>query len=209
MDKLDLKKELRDLYQPSAKEVALVDAPPMRFLMVDGSGDPNTSAEYKKAVETLFGVSYAIKFAIKKGKLAIDYGVMPLEGLWWADDMTRFSVEDKHNWKWTMMIAQPDFVSAEAVESAIAATRKKKGPGGLADLRLQTFAEGTCAQILHVGPFTTEGPTIAKVHAFIAAHGELRGKHHEIYLSDVTKADPAKWKTIIRQPCAIDQREAK
>lgn len=200
MDKRDFKKELKELYQPSAKEVVLVDVPAMRFLMVDGFGDPNTSAEYKKAVETLFGVSYALKFAVKKGALAIDYAVMPLEGVWWADDMTRFNVEDKSNWKWTMMIAQPEFVSDDMVGSAIAATQKKKGPDALADLRLETFAEGKCAQILHVGPFTAEGPTIAKVHAFIAEHGELRGKHHEVYLSDVTKADPAKWKTIIRQP---------
>lgn len=200
MDKRDLKKELKHVYQPSAKEVTLVNVPPMRFLMVDGSGDPNTSAEYKKAVETLFSVSYTLKFAVKKGKLAIDYAVMPLEGLWWADDMARFNVEDKSNWKWTMMIAQPDFASDEMVESAIAATQKKKGTGALADLRLQPFAEGICAQILHIGPFTTEGSTIANVHAFIAERGELRGKHHEIYLSDVTKADPAKWKTIIRQP---------
>jgi hypothetical protein len=202
MDKRDLKKELKEAYQPSAKEVTQLDVPPMRFLMVDGAGDPNASAEYKKAVETLFGVSYALKFAVKKSKLAIDYGVMPLEGLWWADDMTRFSVEDKRNWKWTMMIAQPDFASDDMAQVAIAATRKKKGPDGMAPVRLQTFAEGTCAQILHVGPFSAEGPTIAKVHAFIAARGSLRGKHHEIYLSDITKADPAKWKTIIRQPFA-------
>lgn len=202
MDKRDLKKELKEAYQPSAKEVTQLDVPPMRFLMVDGAGDPNASAEYKKAVETLFGVSYALKFAVKKSKLAIDYGVMPLEGLWWADDMTRFSVEDKQNWKWTMMIAQPDFASDDMAQAAIAATRKKKGTDGMAPVRLQTFAEGTCAQILHVGPFSAEGPTIAKVHAFIAARGSLRGKHHEIYLSDVTKADPAKWKTIIRQPFA-------
>jgi hypothetical protein len=116
--------------------------------------------------------------------------------------MTRFSVEDKHNWKWTMMIAQPDFASDDMAQAAIAATRKKKGADGMAPVRLQTFAEGTCAQILHVGPFSAEGPTIAKVHAFIAARGSLRGKHHEIYLSDITKADPAKWKTIIRQPFA-------
>ena len=200
MKKIDFKKDFKRLYQPSAKEAALVEAPAMNFLMVDGEGDPNTSRSYQDAVEALFSVAYAIKFKVKK-TLAIDYGVLPLEGLWWADDMVAFSVEDKSNWKWTMMIMQPEFISAALVRDTIAEVKKKKDLPALAQLRHEPFAEGKSAQILHIGPFSAEGPTIAKVHAFIASlGGKLSGKHHEIYLSDIRKADPAKWKTVIRQP---------
>lgn len=199
MKKIDLKKELKHLYQPSAKEVARVDVPAMNFLMIDGEGDPNTARSYQEAVEALFSVAYAIKFKVKK-TLAIDYGVLPLEGLWWADDMAKFSVDDKSGWKWTMMIMQPEFVSAALVRDTISEVKKKKDLPALGKLRFEPFSEGKAAQILHIGPFTAEGPTVARVHAFIAVNGKLSGKHHEIYLSDIRKADPAKWKTVIRQP---------
>lgn len=201
MGKLDLKKTLKPLYQPSSKEVAQVDVPASNFLMIDGSGDPNTSPAYTEAVSALFAVAYAIKFMVRKSALAIDYGVMPLEGLWWADDMRRFTTEDKSNWLWTMMIAQPPFVTRDLVDSAIAEVKRKKNPAAISMLRFEPYAEGCCAQIMHIGPFSAEGPTIDKLHRFIETSGhQLRGKHHEIYLSDITKADPAKWKTIIRQP---------
>jgi hypothetical protein len=199
MEKIDLKKDLKHLYQPSSKVVAQLDVPTMNYLMIDGEGDPNTSQTYAEAVETLFMVSYAVKFMVKKS-VAIDYGVMPLEGLWWADDMSRFSVEDKSDWKWTMLILQPDFVTRETIESAIGDVKKKKNPNAIDKLRFKAFSEGKCAQILHVGPFSEEGPTIERVHQFIDSNSQLRGKHHEIYLSDIRKANPAKWKTIIRQP---------
>jgi hypothetical protein len=200
MKKIDFKKELRRLYLPSAKEAELVEAPPMNFLMVDGAGDPNRERSYQQAVEALFSAAYAVKFKVKK-TLAIDYGVPPLEGLWWADDMAAFASGDKAGWKWTMMIMQPEFVSAAMVRDTIAEVGNKKDLPALARMRLAKFAEGKSAQILHVGPFSTEGPTIAKVHAFIASlGGRLHGKHHEIYLSDIRKADPAKWKTVVRQP---------
>ncbi|MBU2809131.1 hypothetical protein HF285_12925 [Acidithiobacillus ferrooxidans F221] len=200
MQIVDLKKELRQLYQPSAKEVCEVQVPPMIFLMIDGEGDPNTAQGYAEAVEALFSVSYTIKFMVKKGTLATDYGVMPLEGLWWADDMSSFSANDKSKWKWTMMIMQPAFVTKEIIGNAIAEVKRKKDPPALAKLRIEKFVEGRCAQILHIGPFSEEGPTIERVHQYIDARGKLTGKHHEIYLSDIRKADPTKWKTIIRQP---------
>lgn len=201
MKTLDWKKELKPLYQPSTKEVVTVDVPALNFLMVDGKGDPNTAQEYADAVEVLFTVAYTLKFMVKKSALAIDYGVMPLEGLWWSDDMSKFSTEDKSNWLWTMMIAQPPFVAPAMVEVAVAEVKRKKNPASLSRLRFEAFSEGQCAQIMHVGPFSEEGPNIARVHDFIVASGNrLRGKHHEIYLSDIRKADPAKWKTIIRQP---------
>ncbi len=201
MKKLDLKKELKHLYQTSAKEVVEVEVPTMNYLMVDGEGDPNTVSAFAEAVEALFTVSYTLKFMVKKGALATDYGVMPLEGLWWADDMSKFSIEDKSNWKWTVMIAQPPFITQTMVDVALAEVKKKKNPAALFRLRFETFTEGKCAQILHIGPFSAEGPTIAKLHQFIeTSGGKLCGKHHEIYLSDIRKAAPKKWKTIIRQP---------
>jgi hypothetical protein len=199
MEKIDLKKDLKHLYQPSSKVVAQVNVPTMNYLMIDGEGDPNTSQTYAEAVETLFMVSYTVKFKVKK-TAAIDYTVMPLEGLWWTDDMSRFTVEDKSDWKWTMLILQPDFVARETIESAIGELKKKKNPNVIAKVRFEAFSEGKCAQILHVGPFSEEGPTIVKVHQYIDSSSKLTGKHHEIYLSDIRKANPAKWKTIIRQP---------
>ncbi len=202
MQKVDLKKDLKPLYQPSAKEAVLIDVPTMSYLMVDGEGDPNTSQAYADAVEVLFMVSYAVKFMVKKGASAIDYGVMPLEGLWWADDMSKFSTSDKSSWKWTMMILQPSFATQAIIASAMADVKKKKNPRALSRLRLEALSEGRCAQILHVGPFSEEGPTIEKLHQFIDSMSQRTGKHHEIYLSDIRKADPSNWKTIIRQPMA-------
>lgn len=200
MKKIDLRKHLKSLYQPPPREVVQVKVPAMNFLMVDGQGDPNTAQAYAEAVEALYAVSYAVKFMVKKGRREIDYAVMPLEGLWWADDMAKFSVADKSSWKWTMMIMQPDFVTKELVDSATAAVMKKKRLAAISRVRFESMSEGLCAQILHVGPFSAEGPTIEKLHAFIDARGRRRGKHHEIYLSDIRKAAPERWRTVIRQP---------
>ena len=200
MEKMDFKKELKHLYQAPAANPVLVEVPALNYLMVDGEGDPNTAPAYAEAIETLFAVSYTLKFMIKKGPSAMDYGVMPLEGLWWADDMAAFARKDKSSWKWTAMIMQPALVSAALVESAVAEVKRKKDPVALSKLRFEAFAEGQCAQILHVGPFSEEGPTIEKLHRFIDARGQRSGKHHEIYLSDIRRAEPSKWKTIIRQP---------
>ena len=197
MLKIDFKQELKHLYRPSAKEVVQVEVPAMNYLMIDGMGDPNSSKEYAAAVEALFSVSYTIKFMVKKGTLAIDYTVMPLEGLWWADDMSTFSVDDKSNWKWTMMIMQPSFITDEMIDSAVVTVMKKHPNFVVNQLRFEKFVEGVCAQILHIGPFRDEGPIIERVHHYIESVGELSGKHHEIYLSDIRKADPSKWKTVI------------
>lgn len=200
MKKFDLKKELKNLYQPSAKDAAQLEVPTFKFLMVDGEGDPNTSLAYAQAVEALFSVSYTAKFMVKKGPQQLDYAVMPLEGLWWADDMSAFVTGDKAKWKWTMMIMQPPFVANEIIEAALAEVRRKKNLPGIDKLRLEDFSEGLCAQILHVGPFSEEGSTIERLHEFIDARSRRTGKHHEIYLSDIRRADPKKWKTIIRHP---------
>lgn len=201
MEKIDLRKELKLLYHSSAREATVIEVPSMNFLMVDGEGDPNTSQAYAEAIEALFTVSYTLKFLVRKGDPAIDYGVMPLEGLWWADDMEAFSQADKSNWKWTAMIMQPPFVTSELIGQALAEVKKKKNPAAVSAVRFERFSEGECAQIMHIGPFSEEGPAIATLHRFIADRGRRRvGRHHEIYLSDIRRADPAKWKTIIRQP---------
>jgi len=200
MMKIDFKKELKHLYNPSSKKVVIVDVPKMNFLMVDGAGDPNTAKEYKDAVEVLFAVSYALKFLVKKGN-AIDYGVMPLEGLWWTDDMTQFSTENKDIWKWTSMIMQPKYVTEDLVGQALEQVEKKKNLSALSEIRYGSFHEGLSVQIMHIGPYSDEGPTIEKLHNFIREAGhELRGKHHEIYLSDPRRSAPEKMKTVIRQP---------
>ena len=202
MKKIDLRKELKHLYGASAREVREGDVPAMNFLMIDGQGDPNRERSFGEAVEALFGLSYTLKFAVKKGPLALDFGVMPLEGLGWADDMENFSIDDKSAWKWTVMIMQPDFITAEMVAEATEALRKKKNPPALDLVRFERFEEGKSAQILHVGPFSEEGPTIARLHEYIDARSRRRGRHHEIYLSDIRRAAPEKWRTIIRQPMA-------
>ena len=200
MKKIDYKKELKQCYQPSARKVEIVDVPRMTFLMADGKGDPNTSQAFQDAVEALFSVSYILKFMIKKGEGRIDYAVMPLEGLWWADDMSHFSVDRRDDWKWTIMIMQPEFITRELIDKAIEQAQKKKDINS-SKVRFEPFAEGRSAQILHIGPFSEEGPTVEKIHHFITENGfTLTGKHHEIYLSDIRKGAPEKWKTIIRQP---------
>jgi hypothetical protein len=202
MQKIDLKQELKHLYHAPKGDVVELDVPPIQYLMIDGAGDPTTSAHYANAVEALFSVSYAAKFMVKKGPSGIDYAVMPLEGLWWSDDMASFVANDRSKWQWTMMIHQPSFVDASLLHDALADVKRKKGLDTIDALRVERFTEGRCAQTLHVGPFTEEGPTIQRVHDFIEARGKLAGKHHEIYLSDIRRADPSRWKTIIRQPMA-------
>jgi hypothetical protein len=198
--KIDLKKELKHLYSPSAKEVTIVEVPRMNFLMIDGSGDPNTSQEYRDAVEALFGVSYTLKFMMKKTG-AVDYAVMPLEGLWWVDDMSKFSVRNKDSWKWTSMIMQPDQITKDSVAKALEEMKKRKKLPALSKIRFESFHEGKSAQILYIGPFSEEGPAIQKIHETIRKNGgTLEGKHHEIYLTDPRKAAPEKMKTILRQP---------
>jgi hypothetical protein len=198
--KVDLKKELKELYVPSSKEVSIVRVPKMNFLMIDGIGDPNTSKAYSDSIETLYSVSYSIKFILKKEK-EIDYVVMPLEGLWWAEDMGQFSTKNKDKWKWTSMIMQPDFVDKKVFEMAFEQVKIKKNLLMLSKIRFQSFSEGLSVQIMHIGPYSAEIPTIEKLHKFVKESGHnLRGKHHEIYLSDPRKTAPERIKTIIRQP---------
>ena len=198
---IDLKTELMALYSAPSANPVIVDVPPMNFLMVDGAGDPNSAPAYAAAVAALYATSYTLKFMFKRGAEAINYSVMPLEGLWWADDMADFAKGDKSNWKWTAMIMQPAFVTHVEVVRAIDSVRKKHPSDALGRLRFESFREGQAAQIMHVGPYSAEGTNIAKVHTFIeASGGRLSGKHHEIYLGDPRRSALEKLKTIIRQP---------
>lgn len=207
MAKRDLKKELKHLYNPGSRDITLVDVPAMNFLMVDGEGDPNTAQQYREAVECLYAVSYTLKFMIKKAKGGVDYGVMPLEGLWWGDDMNVFLEGNKDCWKWTAMIMQPEFVTRALLQEACTQVQKKKELPALSTLRLESFREGKSAQIMYLGRYADEGPTIQRIHAFIKEQGGcLTGKHHEIYLGDPRRTAPEKLKTVIRQPFEIGHR---
>ena len=198
-DKVDLKRVLKQQYTAKAAP-ALVDVVEMQFLMVDGAGDPNTSAEYAEAVGALYGAAYTIKFREKAA--GRDFVVPPLEALWWADDMDAFPGADKDSWQWTAMIALPDSVPSSVVEGAMAGMAAgDEPPPGLGRVRLDRLAEGRSAQVLHLGPYADEAPTIQRLHDFIDAEGlQRRGLHHEIYLSDPRRTAPEKLKTIIRQP---------
>ncbi|NTW61525.1 hypothetical protein HGB24_02465 [Candidatus Saccharibacteria bacterium] len=203
MIKIDYKKDMRNLYSGKVGEVVTVEVPEMNYLMIDGHGDPNTSKEFADALQTLYPLAYTIKFDCKKN-LDNDFAVMPLEGLWWADDMNDFLYAKKDNWSWTVMIAQPDFVTKDIVSRSIEAVTKKKSPPLIDKVRFESYAEGRSAQVMYVGAYSDEGPTIAKMHEYIkSSGGKLDGKskyHHEIYLSDQRRTDPSKLKTIIRQP---------
>ena len=199
--KVDLKKEYQELYK-AGKNPALVRVPAFNYLALDGRGDPNTSPQYAVAVEALFGLAYTLKFRLKKGPEALDYVVMPLEGQWWAEDMDKFAETPKSEWFWTMSILQPPEITPDHLERAREEVRQKKNPAALDQVRLESVEDGLSAQVLHLGSYADEGPTIERLHQFIHESGhELWGKHREIYLSDPRRAAPDKLKTIIRQPC--------
>jgi hypothetical protein len=171
--------------------------------MIHGKGDPNTSKEYSDAIETLYPVAYTIKFMCKN-TLQKDFAVMPLEGLWWSKDMNSFTTTDKSDWLWTAMIMQPDFIGEDIFHKAVNLVVEKKNPASLHKIRFEQYEEGRAAQILYIGPYADEGPTIQNLHAYIKQQGGVlennSKQHHEIYLSDPRRTDPAKLKTIIRQP---------
>lgn len=201
MEKLDLKKQWKQLYQPPTGTVTAVLVPPLTYLMVDGEGDPNSSVAFQQAIEALYSLSYTLKFSLKKSPHPVDYGVMPLEGLWWTDDPRAFYFSDKSAWKWTAMILQPGFITKKQIMGAFDEVRRKKNPTALDRVRVEALDEGEAAQVLYVGPFSNEGPTIQRIHGFIHDAGkQLHGKHHEIYLNDPRRTAPEKLKTVLRQP---------
>lgn len=205
MDNYDIKRVRPDLYGARRGRFDLIDVPSMPFLMADGHGDPNTSPRYAEVVEALFVASYAVR-AVAKRDLGLVHTVGPLEGLWSAQDLEVFHTRAKACWDWTMMIVQPPWVTRDLVDHAIDLVAAKRGADaahGLgAVVRWEEFGEGLSVQTLHVGSYDDEGPTIAAMHdGFLPAEGlSLRGRHHEIYLSDVRRTAPEKLRTILRQP---------
>jgi len=192
------------LYSPSAKAVVKTDVPSFNFLKIDGKGDPNTSESFQTAVESLFALSYMLKFKKKSESQDLDFVVMPLEVLWWADDMDAFLTGKKDQWEWTCMIHQPDFITQTDVENAKITVTTKKGIAEVNKVRFQPFHEGKSAQILYVGPYADEAPAIREIHVFIKDNGYQRdGFHHEIYLNDPRRTAQEKLKTIIRQPMRL------
>lgn len=203
MGKYDVKRELKSLYAPKNTSWELVDVLPQQFIAVDGAGDPNTSSEYTNAVEALFTVAYAIKFASKaEGQ---DLVVGPLEGLWWADDPEVFIARDKAAWSWRMLISQPDWIGVDIIDDAKLRAAKKKDNPAIAEVCREGMYEGTCAQALHVGSYDDEGPVLAELRDTFIPANELRmsGLHHEVYLSDPRRTEPAKLKTVLRQPLVV------
>lgn len=199
MSATDWKKILKPLFSPSAKEPQLVEVPERSFLAIDGVGDPEAPA-FQEAIGALYSLAYTIKFALKAQ--GVEFSVMPLEGLWAMADGSAFDVNARDRWGWTAMIGQPDAVKPEHVSQALDAIRKKKKHTPAHDrVRFERIREGLAAQIMHIGPYAEEGPTVEQLHAFVAAHGyELHGLHHEIYLGDPRRSAPEKLKTILRHP---------
>jgi hypothetical protein len=200
LEKVDFKKEYRSFYT-AKRDPGIVDVPPLQFLMVDGAGNPNTSSRFPECMAGLYPVAYGLRFAVKAEE-QIAYSVMPLQGLWWLPDGD-FDFTRKDNWIWTLMIMQPDYVTEDRFDEAVAAVRQKEDLPILDDLRLETYHEGLAAQVMHIGPYADEAPTIQALHDFILESGySRRGKHHEIYIGDPNRSAPEKLKTIIRQPIA-------
>jgi hypothetical protein len=202
-DKTDFKKSL-DAYQATPGRLRVVEVPDLQYLMIDGHGDPNTSTDYAEAIRALYPVAYKLKFASKRD-LGRDYVVMPLEGLWWAENMDSFTISrDKSAWDWTLMIMVPDWIDRSMFAAAIEQAGAKDRPARIDDIRLESLSEGLCVQTLHIGSYDDEAGVLARMHGeFIPENGlRLVGKHHEIYLSDARKVAPEKLRTILRQPVA-------
>ena len=210
MKTLDLKKEYKYLYVPSAKKPKILKVPKMQFAMIDGAiekgKEPRNSPGFQEATQALYSISYTLKFMLKKRKTnPVDYPVMALEGLWWVEDGF-FDITVKDNWFYTLMILQPDMITKDVFAEGLEQVRKKKGDSAaLSKLKLAHFEEGLCVQIMHIGPYATEPATIERMRTFAAENGYRdrvgpNGKHHEIYLGDPRKADPSKLKTVLRHP---------
>ncbi len=211
MQTLDLRKQYRSLYQPSAKKIEMVEVPNLPYVMIDGEiekgSEPSASPGFAAATEAIYGISYTLKFMLKKRPLdPVDYPVMALEGLWWVEDGV-FDIKIKDNWLYTLMILQPEVITPEIFAEGLEQVRRKKGDSSTLDkLRLDRWQEGLCVQTLHVGPYATEPETLTRMQEFMRQNGlrdrvgQLGGKHHEVYLGDPRKSAPEKLKTVLRHP---------
>ena len=199
--KIDLKKQFKYLYSPSSEKVEIVDVPELKFIMIDGSGEPS-SATFQNAIQSLYNLAYTTKFSLKIER-GLDYPVMALEGLWWVGDSEEFDMNARDRWKWTLMVMQPEFITGDLLSETVKKLEQKGKT--LESFRLETFHEGLAAQVMHVGPYSTESKTIEKIREFMKANSYLpNGKHHEIYMGDPRRSAPTKLKTILRQPVRKD-----
>ncbi len=201
-DSIDYKKQWKEFYQPSAKQPVILTLPVMNYLMIDGSGNPNTTPLFQDAIATLYPLSYALRFEIKR-TTGISYTVLPLEGLYWGTPQNQmvFSDEDKGKWSWTLMICQPDLVTKDLFEAQKIEVKKKKSPPLIDQVRFESLEENTVVQMMHIGPFDEEAKTVEKMNHFAFDQGyQLSGKHHEIYMNDFRKTAPEKLKTVLRHP---------
>jgi hypothetical protein len=207
MEKYDVKKARKALYTAPTKAFKVVEVPELQYLAVEGKGDPNAAPAYGEAVEALYGTAYALKFT-SKNDLGKDFVVAPMEGLWRADDPSVFLTRRKEEWRWTMLIGQPDWIDKDMVVAAVKQAGSKKANPALGKLRLRTINEGICVQILHIGSYDSETPTLKKLHEHYLPYNKLtfNGDHHEIYLSDARRTVPAKLRTILRQPVKPTKR---
>ncbi len=212
MPAIDLKKSLRELYGATSRKPVLVKVPDLPCLMADGKGDPSTSADFREIINLLYGLSYTLKFQLKK--IGKDYTVMPLEGLFCAEDMSAYEEGRRNEWQWTLLMVQPKEVTARRLEEVKEELARKKKISGPIPVRLGKLSEGLCAQVMHIGPYSEEGPTIERLHRFIEENGcAFAGKHHEIYIGYPNRCAPQRLRTIIRQPvrkgkkCARSRRE--
>ncbi|MBX2874701.1 MAG: GyrI-like domain-containing protein [Saprospiraceae bacterium] len=205
MTKIDFKKAFKNEYAPKAKAPSVIEVPPMNYLMIDGEGYPEENQTWTDSIEALYPLAFGLKFMFKKKTPPADYYdyvVPPLEGLWWlAKGDPDFYLQNKEDWRWTMMIRQPDFITAQMVEEKIEELKIKKRLPALDKVRFERMNEGLVVQIMHIGPFSEEPATLEVLHGFIRDNGyDFRAKHHEIYLSDPRRANPEKMKTVLRQP---------
>lgn len=200
MQTIDYRAANRFLLNPKPGIVELIQIPPTRYLMLDGQGDPNTSEDYRGSFAALYGLAYGLKFHYKKQE-DIDYNLLAIEGLWWADPAGSFSMDQRKNWLWTMMLSIPEFIPDSLIQTFKIELMRKKNIPQMEQLYTSWLDEGVCFQIMHIGPYAAEPPTIQFLHSEIQSQGyTLRGKHHEIYLGDPRKSKPEKLKTILRQP---------
>jgi hypothetical protein len=206
MKKIDLKKDLKHLYAPSAKQIEIVDVPEFQFAMIYGQIEPdlepNTSPSFQQAIEAIYGIAYTLKFMSKQREQdPIDYTVMALEGLWDVEEGGKFDINRKDNWLWTLLIMQPEHIDQDMFSIARQQLLKKKENPAIEMLRLERFHEGLSIQTMHIGPYSDEPATVARMEAYARNNGYImRGRHHEIYLGDPRRAQPEKLKTILRHP---------
>ena len=201
MDKLDFKKMYKAYYSPKPGKPEIITTPSMQYLMVDGHGDPNESVEFQHAIGALYSTAYTIKFTRKKSEKGNDFSIGALEGLWWNEGNKPFGVGKKEDWLWTVMIWLPDDVSQAEFKQAVETLKVKKPNPSLETIRLARFDEGKVVQIMHIGPYGEEQPSVDKMEAYARAEGYSQsGKHHEIYFGDPRRTAPDKLRTILRHP---------